>query len=753
MQKDSRIIAAILAADVVEYSRLMAADEPGTLAALKSLRATFAGQVAEFGGREFGSVGDSLMAEFPSAVNAVSAALAIQDAVAAANAALPPARRMLLRAGVNLGDVIEEKGGFFGDAVNVAARLQALAKPGGVLISGAVYDQVHAKLEARYVDAGTRQVKNIREPVRSFEVLPPAPPGIGGRIAAAFTGLFSRRILRGALVGVAVGIALGLGLFWRDIPVPATGGNLGAILEPDSTIEGSRTLAVLPFANMTGDAEYDYLGDGMAEELHQKLSRVPGLTVAARRSAFVYKDKSVDVRQIAQALGVNYVVEGTVRRQGGRVRVSASLVERGTGTNVWSNSYESVGDFFSIEDDIGTQVLTALKLVLEARPASAATAGSRDATAYDHYLRGLSHLRKPRSSVNVDAAERWFSQALEEQPDFARAQAGLCRALVERYALDREPAHVTAAESACSRARALDGSAQEVHEALGQLLLATGNPVEAEAAYRKALKLVPASPDLLIGLAETLAAGGKAPEAESTLRRAIAVQPSYAAAHTAYGNFLVAHGRAREAAAAHERATELAPDNPNAFSNLGGAYLYLGEFEKADEAFSRSLAIEPRRGSYSNVGTALYYRGQFAKAAEMFRKAIDLAPSDHRLWGNLADALLFGGLEEEAGPAYRRALELAEGELGVNPRHATNRAQAAYYSTRLGESDRARNHIAIALKEGDRTDSVHYYVALAELGLGDRRTAVAHARRAKELGYPESFLKAAPELAEVRTEI
>ena len=197
MQKDSRIIAAILAADVVEYSRLMAADEPGTLATLKARRALFGQLVSEFDGREFGSVGDSLMAEFHSAVNAVSAALALQERVAVENAALQPPRRMLLRVGVNLGDVIEEKGSVFGDAVNVAARLQALAKPGGVMISGAVYDQVHAKVAARYVDAGTRQVKNIREPVRTFEVLPAVPPGMVGRLTIALSGLASRRILRG----------------------------------------------------------------------------------------------------------------------------------------------------------------------------------------------------------------------------------------------------------------------------------------------------------------------------------------------------------------------------------------------------------------------------------------------------------------------------------------------------------------------------------------------------------------------------
>ena len=183
MVKDSRKIAAILAADVVEYSRLMGADEPGTLAALKIRRAVFDELVKEFDGREFGSVGDSLMAEFPSAVNAVLCAQAIQQRTEEENASLPAARRMHLRIGVNLGDVIEENGSAFGDAVNVAARLQSLAKPGGLLISRSVYDQVHLKVQARFIDAGTRQVKNIEEPVRTFEVLPAEAAGFAGRIS------------------------------------------------------------------------------------------------------------------------------------------------------------------------------------------------------------------------------------------------------------------------------------------------------------------------------------------------------------------------------------------------------------------------------------------------------------------------------------------------------------------------------------------------------------------------------------------
>jgi class 3 adenylate cyclase/TolB-like protein/Tfp pilus assembly protein PilF len=752
MEKDSRIIAAILAADVVGYSRLMAADEPGTLESLKRLREAFDRQVSEFGGRVFGSVGDSLMAEFHSAVNAVSAALAIQQGTRAENAERPPAQRMTLRIGITLGDVIEEQAGVFGDAVNVAARLQALSKPGGVMISGPVYDQVRLKLAADYVAAGTRRVKNIDEPIRTYEVLPATPPGIAGRIAHAAARFASRRIVHAIALGAALGVALGLGLFWRDIPVPATDRTLGAILQPGEAQAPPNALAVLPFLNMTGDPANEYLGDGLADELQSRLSRVKELRVAARRSAFAFKGRNVDIRDVADKLAVSYVIEGSIRRLGNLTRVNASLVDRSTGANIWSDSYESAEGIPAIEDAIGTQVLAALEEALGIRPQEGPQRPrAGDIAAYDLYLQGLFYLRQPRSAQTLDAAEELFRRALAKQPDFARAQAGLCAADVERYALERVPARVADAEAACARARTLDAGAQEVHEAIGKLRIATGDAAEAERAYRRALAIVPNSPDALIGLASALAAGGQAAEAESTYKRAIAAQPRYATAHRSYGTFLYNAGRNKEAIAVYEQATILAPDDPDAFSNLGVAHFLSGDFDEAGSAFERALAIEPRRGGYTNYGSLQYYRGRYAEAESLFRKAIELAPSDHRLWGNLADSLRFDGRGAEAEDAYRRALELADAELAVNPSHAVNQAQAAYYAVQLGQKDRARRGIAAALPGGESQPYVHYYAALAELGLGERSKAEAHVRRARELGYPEAMLKAAPELGELRT--
>ncbi|HZF26049.1 MAG TPA: tetratricopeptide repeat protein [Steroidobacteraceae bacterium] len=754
MLEHDRKIAAILAADVVEYSRLMGADEEFALAELKQRRATFDRLVAEYGGREFGSVGDSLMAEFPSAVNAVRCALAIQRRTEDESSTLPPTRRMRLRIGVNLGDVIEERGSAFGDAVNVAARLQSLAKPGGVLISGTVYDQVRDKVPARFIDAGKRQVKNVKEPVRTFEVLVAEPSGTSARVSGFLARVAPRRVRRAAMGVIALVAAAALGLLWRELSGSRTAQRIGSVLGSRDVVS-TFSIAVLPFVNMSGDPRNDYLGDGLSEELSNRLTKIPELRVAARTSAFAFKNKGLDVSQIAEKLGVAYVLQGSVKRQADRFRVTAQLVEAATGSNSWSNAYQSEShDPLAIEEELAARVITALKIVLgeqEALRVRQPRTGSP--LAYDLRLQGLAYLRGPKSVKTLEAAEELFERALAEQPTFARAQAGLCETRVQRYLLEKIPAYVVAAEEACANAAALDSDAQEVHMAVGTLSLAKGNAVEAEASYRLAIALAPNSPDALIGLAEALAAGGETAEAESTFQRAIATQSSYASAHLQYGNFLFSQGRATEAVPEYESATVLTPDNPHAFSNLGGAYLLMGNFEKAADAFARSLALEPRRASYANTGIVHYYLGRYSEAADMFRKAIEFAPADHRLWGNLADALLYDSRPDEATLTYRRALELVDGELAVNPKHAVNQAQAAYYATRLHEKDRARRSIAIALSEEEGNVYVHYYVALAELGLGDASAAVAHAKRARELGYAQNLMEAAPELADIRKQL
>ncbi|HUO80302.1 MAG TPA: tetratricopeptide repeat protein [Steroidobacteraceae bacterium] len=559
---------------------------------------------------------------------------------------------------------------------------------------------------------------------------------------------------RRALIALGAVAALGLaslavGRHW--IAAHLAPQRFSFIATPGAAVP-EQSIAVLPFVNMSGDARNDYLGEGLSEELSNRLTKIAQLRVAARTSVFAIKGKGLDVGEIATRLGVRYIVQGSIKRQADRLRVTAALVDGATGSNRWSNAYQpGAADFFTVEDDIAAQVMQALELVLAERPGPApARPGGGSPAAYDLYLQGLASLRQPRSARTLAAAEQLFERALAEQPAFSRAQAGLCEARVQRYEFEKVPAYVGLADQACANAEALDSDAAEVHLAVGRLRLATGEAAAAEVSFRRALALVPLSPDALIGLGDALDAGGNAAEAERTYQRAIAVQPQYATAQLACGNFLLAHGRPAEAVPLYQRAGELTPDNPSAFSNLGGAYFQMGDLERAAAAFEHSLTLEPRRASYSNAGTVRYYLGQYAAAAELYRKAIELAPADHRLWGNLADALLYGAHPDEAPPNYRRALELAEGELAVNPKHAVNQAQAAYYAARLGAHDKARQFLATAIAEGAGDYQAQYYVALAALGLGDRPTALAHARLARKLGYPENLMRVAPELGDIR---
>lgn len=315
----ARRLAAIFAADVVGYSRLMAADEVGTLDRLKRLRRELVQpKIVTRGGRVVKLMGDGLLAEFPSVVDAVQCAVDIQEELMGRDAALSEERRLRLRIGVNLGDIIVEGSDIYGDGVNVAARLEALAEPGGICISGTAFDTVDGKLALAFEDLGEQRVKNIAKPVRVYRLAPRSSEG-------------SRTC--------------------PDKPLPL----------PDKP-----SIAALPFDNMSGDPEQDYFADGITEDIITELSRLPGLFVIARNSSFSYRGKSVDVRQIARELGVRYVLEGSVRRATDRVRISAQLIDRERGSHIWAERYDrALDDIFALQEDITRNVVASIMPQIE----------------------------------------------------------------------------------------------------------------------------------------------------------------------------------------------------------------------------------------------------------------------------------------------------------------------------------------------------------------------------------------------------
>jgi len=381
-----------LAADVAGYSRLMGVDEEGTLARLKELRRELSDpMIKEHRGRIVKTTGDGLLVEFGSVVDAVRCAVAVQREMAARNADTPAERRIDFRIGINLGDIIKDHGDIFGDGVNVAARLEALAEPGAICVSGVVHDQVRDKLDLAFDDMGEQQVKNIARPVHVYRIRVDAPPPSAEKPA---------------------------------LPLP-----------------NKPSIAVLPFQNMSGDPEQDYFADGMVEEIITALSRIRWLFVIARNSSFTYKGQSVDVKQVGRELGVRYVLEGSVRKGGGRVRITAQLIDAETGTHLWADRFDgSLEDVFDLQDKVASSVAGVIEPALQAaETARSANRPTTDLTTYDLYLRAYAMMLSP--ARRLPEVLGLLDQAIERDPDFgpALAWAAICHFLSDSNGWSDDP--------------------------------------------------------------------------------------------------------------------------------------------------------------------------------------------------------------------------------------------------------------------------------------------------------------------------
>jgi TolB-like protein/class 3 adenylate cyclase len=377
-----RKLAAIFAADVEGYSRLMGRDEVGTLRTLTAYRVIIDRLIASHHGRIFNTAGDSLVADFASAVDAVQCAVEVQEAIARGNADRPAAEQMRFRIGIHVGDIMVQGENLFGDAVNIAARLEGLAEPGGICVSGTVQDQIGTKLPVEFIDLGPQQVKNIGQPIKAYRI--------------------------------------------REETSPSTTPIVGSSLPlPDKP-----SIAVLPFANMSGDPEQEYFADGMVEEIITALSRIRWLFVIARNSSFTYKGKAVDVRQVGRELGVRYVLEGSVRKAGQRVRITGQLIDTITGTHLWADRFDgSLEDIFEFQDKVAVSVAGVIEPALQAAEARrSAERPTNDLTAYDLYLRALA-VFFPNTKERLFQALGLFEQAIAIDPHYgpALSWAAICR--------------------------------------------------------------------------------------------------------------------------------------------------------------------------------------------------------------------------------------------------------------------------------------------------------------------------------------
>jgi TolB-like protein/tetratricopeptide (TPR) repeat protein len=552
----------------------------------------------------------------------------------------------------------------------------------------------------------------------------------------------ARRSLAPVLV---TGVALMAGVtglaWWRSIE-SASDENA---VPPDP---GAPSVAVLPFVDMSPSGGNAFLGDGLSEELSMRLAQIPGLRVASRTSAFEFKDKSLDVRRIGQSLGVRHVLEGSVRRDGGSVRVTAQLVDARTGYHVWAGNFDRAwSDVLFVQDDIARAVTEALKIVLSRNDGAGPVAPPNfDERVIEPYLAGLALLRQPADQSRMVQAAKYFTDAIAIDPSFAGAHAGLCQVAARRYGTSRDPAQLAAAERSCRHAIALDSTLLDTRKALADLYVSGGKYAAAEAMYRSLLQRVPKDADVYIGLGKALEGSGDSDQAEAQFRQAVAAEPAFWNAHSALATYLFDHGRIPESIAEYRKVTALAPSSARAWNNLGGALQMGGEFAAAADAFRHSLTLEPSKDAYSNLATVYFYLGDFTQAVKYFESAVALGAHDQVVWGNLGDALWqVAGRRDEAVLKYRHAIELAEAELAATSDGPTARAQLGYYYGRVGDLERSGRYLSQALAAGPDILYVHYYQAVAAADRGDRAAALQGVATLVERGYPKSLLRSAPE--------
>jgi adenylate cyclase len=514
-----RKLAAILAADVAGYSSLMGRDEVGTLRVLTEYRAILARLISQHRGRIFTTAGDSVTAEFASAVDAMSCALAVQEAIAEANATRPDREPMRFRIGLHLGDVMVQDGDLFGDGVNIAARLQALAPPGGICLSGALREQIGPNLPAGFADLGEQQVKNIARPVRAYAV--------AGDGADARRAIWARRrvVLAAALIVTAL-VAAALGA-WELTPTRQNLAGIGPSPASAPAMPAPRlSIVVLPFTNLSNDPDQQYFADGITEDLTTDLSRIAGSFVISRNTAFRYTGKTVDARQIGRELGVRYVLEGSVRRAGNQARINAQLIDADTDAHLWADRFDrDAADLLLLENEITGRIARAVQAQLYIAEGNRQT---DKPDALDFLMRGRAELSKTVSKPTRDAAVEYFEKALALDPGSAEAQIWLANALVSRVideTSDNPSADMLRAESLIDQALRNAPTNAMAHHTRGQLLRARGQYAEAIPEYESAIALDPNLPHAYAWLADCKLKTGSIDKVVDLLDRAIQLSP------------------------------------------------------------------------------------------------------------------------------------------------------------------------------------------------------------------------------------
>jgi TolB-like protein/class 3 adenylate cyclase/Flp pilus assembly protein TadD len=646
-----RRLAVILAADVVGYSAQMERDEAGTFARLVAGRKElFEPEIARHHGRIFKLMGDGLLAEFGSVVDAVECAVSLQRGLAERNLSIPESERIQVRIGVNLGEVIVEGDDRYGEGVNIATRLEQLAKAGDVYVSGKVAKEVEKKLAFGFEPMGEQKVKNISEPVAVYRV------NIGNdtKVRTATRPSAAKRVplIAGAialLLLVAVGASYGFYQWQKQ--------SAGLVL-PDKP-----SIAVLPFANLSDDPQQGYFADGIAEDLMTALSRMSGLFVVSRNSAFAYKGKSVDLREVGRELGVRHVLEGSVRRAGDTVRINVQLIDTTTGGHQWAERYEgSQEDIFALQDQVTKAVVAALALQLT--PGEQAALNQRDThvpEAYDAFLRGWEHYQRTTPQDYVKAIPH-FEQAIALDPNYGRAHAALAMTYFRSFDQRWAGTLGLTADDAFRKARDALKLAQAhptslSHQVAGNIARERGWYDEAIKELEAAILLEPGDSWSYADLAHTLIWAGRPAEAVEKIEAAMRLDPHYPPVFAFYlGLAQFAQGQFDEAAKTFEEMQRLNPDAPWVGLYLAAAYGNAGREKDAAAAVASFSAARVRQGGFpffmdelqGNIAQYLFKFPERAKliqginVAKIPRNFASDAFDELRLTGSEIEELVFG---------------------------------------------------------------------------------------------------------------
>jgi adenylate cyclase len=623
-QEVKRRLTAILSADVKGYSRLMGADEEGTLHTLTAYREVMATFIQQHRGRVVNAPGDALLAEFESVVDAVKSAIDIQRELAKRNADLPADRQMEYRIGINLGDVMVDGESIYGDGVNIAARLESLAEGGGICVSGTAFDQVKTKLPLGYEYRGEQTVKNISEPVRVYRVM--MEPEAAGKVIGEKKirpKAWQKQVTVLVIILIVIAAAVAVWKFYvrPTPPIEVASKEKMAFPLPDKP-----SIAVLPFVNMSGDPKQEFFVDGMTEEILTALSKCPNLFVIARNSTFTYKGKAVKVRQVSEELGVRYVLEGSVQRSGDRIRVNAQLIDALKGHHLWAERYDrDVKDIFAIQDEITMKIITALQVKLTSGEMIHVLAkGAKNIDAFTKYLQAVDLWTRLTKETNAQA-KKLLEEAIALDPEYPGPYIGLAKT----YGMDVFLGTTQSPEQSLARAFelaqkaiSLDNTNEAAYSVLSWLYAIKRQYERAIAESERAISLNPNSAESYMRLGLVLAYAGRAEEGIPHIQNALRLNPFPSPNY--FSNLAVIYcesGHYEKAIEAAKRALQSEPNTPIPYTTLAISYIRLGREEEARAAAAEILRVNPKWSLDRYAKNAPYTQPQVERNIGDLRKA------------------------------------------------------------------------------------------------------------------------------------